>query len=365
MNYEQVSDRRGRRLRGIWRKGQTYYVQLKVDGVPKRIRLDAATPAEAVLAAAVIRSQGPEVKPVARVVAPADSPTVGDLLDEYERFGRTNKRPRTIACEKTFLKEWRKSIGDLPLGELRVEQVEQHTRRRLDEGISPRSLCNERSVLRAALRYASGTARFAQHAKLDPMLIRNLDFAETETTLLTSEQVGWVIGQAEPEVVADLLTVCAFSGGRFDEVRLLRWQDVDLAGKVLIFRGETTKTRKTRCVQMSPALEDHFRRMRARTPEGREYLFAMPGEMRPRTQVWFGQRVRFAAKLAEVPGFHVHQLRHFFISHCLMNKVDLMTIRDWVGHSTLDLINDVYGKLHNEHKIRQAAGLTWGQICPA
>ena len=58
---------------------------------------------------------------------------------------------------------------------------------------------------------------------------------------------------------------------------------------------------------------------------------------------------------ANLPKFGFHDLRHYFISTCVMSGIDFMTIARWVGHQDGGaLIGRVYGHLSNEHAQRQA-----------
>jgi len=38
---------------------------------------------------------------------------------------------------------------------------------------------------------------------------------------------------------------------------------------------------------------------------------------------------------------------------CLMAGVDMLTVARWVGHSSTDMINNVYGHLRPEHTAEQ------------
>jgi len=68
--------------------------------------------------------------------------------------------------------------------------------------------------------------------------------------------------------------------------------------------------------------------------------------------------VRTEAKLTR---FGFHDLRHYFISYCVMSGIDFMTIARWVGHQDGGvLIGKVYGHLSNEHAQRQAQRVNFG-----
>ena len=58
-----------------------------------------------------------------------------------------------------------------------------------------------------------------------------------------------------------------------------------------------------------------------------------------------------------------HDLRHHFISYCVMSGIDYMTIAEWVGHRDGGiLIGKVYGHLADSHKKQQAQRVKFGPV---
>ena len=55
-----------------------------------------------------------------------------------------------------------------------------------------------------------------------------------------------------------------------------------------------------------------------------------------------------------------YTLRHFFISKAVMSGVDLYTISKWVGHTSTQMIEQVYAHLSDEHRQRQMAKIQIG-----
>jgi integrase len=86
------------------------------------------------------------------------------------------------------------------------------------------------------------------------------------------------------------------------------------------------------------------------------YLFPSPirgsKDIPVRTLMESFKQARSKAKLTHL-GFH--DMRHYFISHCVMSGIDCMTIAKWVGHKDGGiLIGKVYGHLSPEHEILKA-----------
>jgi integrase len=63
----------------------------------------------------------------------------------------------------------------------------------------------------------------------------------------------------------------------------------------------------------------------------------------------------------KLAGKAFHDMRHHFISYCVMSGIDFMTIAEWVGHRDGGiLIGKVYGHLADTHKKEQAQRLNFG-----
>src|SRR3990167_8546654 len=56
-----------------------------------------------------------------------------------------------------------------------------------------------------------------------------------------------------------------------------------------------------------------------------------------------------ALKAAKIHKFRFHYLRHTFASHLAMSGVDLMTIKDLLGHKTIQMTQR-YAHLSGDHK---------------
>jgi integrase len=109
-------------------------------------------------------------------------------------------------------------------------------------------------------------------------------------------------------------------------------------------------------VDFNAKLEDHLRDMERRRQPDSEFVFPSPrrGDT-DASAVTLNKALITARAKAKIPDFTCHLCRHFFISMCVMSKIDFMTIARWVGHQDGGvLVGKVYGHLSNEHAQRQA-----------
>jgi integrase len=170
------------------------------------------------------------------------------------------------------------------------------------------------------------------------------------------------------EQFCDYIRLLAYCGAREQETIALRWDDVDSDRQQLII-GATgdTKNQTGRVVDFNPKLKAHLESMRKRRAPDSQWLFPSPqrGEKDVHAQTFRESlklvRQHAAKKDAKLGGKAFHDLRHHFISYCVMSGIDYMTIAEWVGHRDGGiLIGKVYGHLADAHKKEQAQRLNFG-----
>lgn len=151
---------------------------------------------------------------------------------------------------------------------------------------------------------------------------------ERRRKLLPSLQEVAFTDHLKPMVLLSLNT-----GMRRGEVFNLRWQDVNLTGKVLTVAGEGAKSSETRHIPLNAEALVTLRAWKEQT-SGTSYVF--PGaEGKPMTDVktaWLE-----LLKNAGIVGFRWHDMRHDFASRLVMAGVPLNTVRDLLGHADIKM----------------------------
>jgi integrase len=169
-------------------------------------------------------------------------------------------------------------------------------------------------------------------------------------------------------MLADWIKLMAYSGARRNAALHARWEHVDWQHhQIHLF----TKRNKEVVVDFNPKLETHLKDMVSRRlptgPKGElsPFLFptSRPGDKRLKGD---GHMHNFQKTLVAVrtavglPNFKPHDLRHYFISICVMAGFDYLTIAQWAGHSDGGvLIGKVYGHLRPGHTQELAKRLTF------
>jgi len=161
-------------------------------------------------------------------------------------------------------------------------------------------------------------------------------FKETPKSpqLLEVEEVARLLEEL-PDHLKALGTCAVYAGLRRSELFRLQWKDISWRTGELMVRSEEmhhTKNYKSRRIPMNDALQEALRRHPRRLDSS--YVFCNR-EGQPYDNVY--KALQSAAKRAGIEGkVTMHQLRHAFCSHALMQGIDPRTVQKWMGHKDLN-----------------------------
>jgi len=356
-----VKDRANRRVRGLWMRNGSYYVQTTVidptTGLKKvtKIRLEKASDIDsAKTEAGKIRQQIEQ----GETMHGRGGPAFGEYKEHYLKHAI--KKPTTLESEKSFLNNWCQFLGsETRIGAITKQNVLAFQVKLRNEGYSARTVNLHTICLRNILKMA----RVEGYTKTLPTDgVKPVKVVHVERKLLTSEEIDKICHEAianhkrSGQMFADYVRLMAYCGGRRNETLKLKWSDVDFDMKVLVFKGSDTKNAQTRRVDFNPKLEAHLKDMFAR--KDGEMLF---GSFRTENAVRsFNTTIRKIRAKLQIPKFTNHLLRHYFISSCVMSGLDFLTIAKWVGHQDGGiLIGKVYGHVSRAHMQSMANKLSF------
>ncbi len=141
-----------------------------------------------------------------------------------------------------------------------------------------------------------------------------------------------------------LVLLAANTGLRRGELFSLKWENISFERKNLVVIGNTAKSGHTRHVPLNS--EAVALLLGWRDSVCSEYVFPSPVTNRKLETIkkaWTQLRLR-----AGVENFRFHDLRHTFASKLVMAGVDLYTVKELMGHSTIQM-TERYAHLAPEH----------------
>jgi len=356
--FAKVLDGRKQPIRGLWIRNGRYYARLSIEDSTNGLKTVRRVPlvnnegsavetrAQAKAELARLRTQRTDdALPVLGL-----TPTFADYADTYLATVKAGKEKKasTIAKEETIIGLWKKHLGGIRLDKIRPLHVASMMTKRLTAGTGKRTVKLDIIVLRNVLKQARDVDEIIHELPVPPGINRKLKSETPRRELFTPEE---------------LEQLC--SGERRNEALALRWADVDFKGEKLTIErqaggaggaDETTKNKKGRTADFTPALKKHLLEIRIRRDPESQWLFPSPQRGDKDIHAMsFRESLELARKHAKMRKIGFHDLRHHFISYCVMSGIDYMTIAQWVGHSDGGiLIGKVYGHLAETHTKEQA-----------
>ena len=150
-----------------------------------------------------------------------------------------------------------------------------------------------------------------------------------------------------------LVKLLALSGMRLAEATSITWGEIDFAKDIFLVSGgnQGTKNRLVRHVPIFPSLKEFLMELKGNeNPEKDERLITIGSAK---------NAMSTACRLAALPHFTHHCLRHYFVSNAIEKGIDFKTIASWIGHKDGGLlVAKTYGHLRDTHSMEMAKRMT-------
>jgi len=371
--YSKVTDKRKRPIRGLWERNGRYYAQITIEDQVTGIKQVRRVPMEGVNTDSqavaklqeLLTQRRKGVLPVLKRT-PLFADYAKQYFDYYEKV-KDAKRESTIYTENIIIKHWIKHLGHVRVDRITRALVNSYIAKRQGDGRSGRTVNLEVICFRNVMKRAVDDGWLTT---LPTLNLRPLKWTAKKRGLLPTEDIEKLCKVAvkgekfkNGQEFADYVKLMAACGARRNETLRLKWSDVDWERKQLTVGSDgMAKNRKARVVDFNAKLEAHLEDMKSRRAPDTQWLFPSPqrGE-KDKSAKSFVETMRLVRTEAKIKSFGFHDLRHYFISYCVMSGIDFMTIARWVGHQDGGvLIGKVYGHLSNEHAKRQGGRVNFG-----
>ena len=360
--FRKVKDKANRRVRGLWLRNGSYYVQCTIThpttGLKRvtKLRLEHADNLEQA------KTEAAKVKDNAsrgQGTFGALGPTFKSYREHYS--AAMHKAAKTMANEDHFLRQWEKFLGgDYRITRITPQNILAYRSRLLNR--KPKPLKKRTVNLHTrALKQLLLLARTEGHlAKLPMEGIKQLPEKHTERSLLKADEIiamgteALLNHERTGAQFSEYISFLMYSGARCTEALKLTWKDIDFDNDQVVFPGEIAKG-DTRRTDFNKNLKNLLLTMKHNAGES-QYLFPSFRTDAPVTS-FKKIMVQIREKLG-MEQFTFHLTRHFFISQCVMSGIDYLTIAKWVGHKDGGvLIGKIYGHLNAAHMKAQASKL--------
>jgi integrase len=261
--------------------------------------------------------------------------TLAQFADDFMVYSTNNNKPSAVYAKRITLKNHLlPAFGRTRLGDIGAPEIERYKARKLEEGLSPKSINNHLAMLRKLLNLAVEYRELTAAPRVKPLRLPPLEFR-----FLAFDEAERLLEAASPRW-KPMLTIALRTGLRLGELLALKWEDVDLVtGKLIVRRTlwrnieGTPKSGRTREVPLCASATTAFLALEQRA----EYVFCQEnGQRLSHSNVKdVVPRACRAAGLAKRLTWHC--LRHSFASHLVMRGVPLKAVQELLGHVTIDM----------------------------
>jgi len=283
---------------------------------------------------------------------------LADFLDEYLIHCKTNKAPNTYRLEKGIAKTLLAHFGNVLLRTIDSQALESYKSNRVNKGLKPNSTNREIIVIKYMLRKAKDWKYIEDipHIKL-------LRVPSAPIKYLSVKEIDSLINHSSIWL-KPIIIVLRNTGMRIGELLNLQLDNIDLSrGYVTVISPKTNNYRLIPINnELSPLLHwlvNNYITPKSMTINKRldihsKYLFCHPdGSKIKSIKTSFNNACKRAGIKATV-----HMIRHSFASHLVMNGVDLVSIKELLGHSSIETTM-IYSHISNQHKINTVEKLPW------
>jgi excisionase family DNA binding protein len=220
-------------------------------------------------------------------------------------------------------------FGEKLLSEITPLELERWMRWRLEQGVTKTTVNRGLQILKKMFNIAIGEGFTTENPVRKVKMFPEKD--NLMERILTEEEEPRLI-EACPDYLRPVVITALHTGMRRGEILALEWPRIDLEKRMI--KVTRTKTDRTRWIEINATLLEVLRRQRIAHPTS-EIVFPSPTT----GKAMVGTRKAFvrACKTAGISGLRFHDLRHTFASRLVERGVDIVTVKELLGHSTIIL----------------------------
>jgi integrase len=281
---------------------------------------------------------------------PPDDMAFSKALDRYELEVSSQKRPNTKAREITSANQLRKSFAGLSLKEITPALVAAFRDKRL-KTVGPSTIQKDLALL--SHLYTIARTEWALEVNNPVASIRKPAKPNGRLRLLSKDEARHLLEtckNSRNEKLYTYVQLLLHTGMRPSEAAGLTWGQVDIDARIVDLT--ITKTKPRRVPLTIKAIEILLDIMPKQCEKSMPVFLPqkISSNIQRRPNLFFRRAFDNAIKKAKIDDFHMHDLRHTAASYLLMAGVDLRTLADILGHSTMQMVQR-YTHLLDDHKL--------------
>ena len=269
-------------------------------------------------------------------------------------------------CVTKYIIPYFVRIKDAHLTEQHIKQFVKH----INENNALSGLYQKKivSIMKTALRDMMKENEISK-LSLESLKIPATDIKQVEAFTVREQCLIENILQDVQDIKKVGILLCLYSGIRLGELCALKWNNIDLEMKTIIIHGTVIRTKnfneglnKTQLIEGTPKnrssvrkiplpvfLNDRFLRLKKGNIKENNYVLSNSEKpIDPRTYQRFYKKI---LAQAGVRYRKFHAIRHTFATRALEAGVDIKTLSDMLGHSSVTNTLNIYAHSMMEQKV--------------
>jgi len=254
--------------------------------------------------------------------------TWASFVEEYLAYSKANKRPKTHLIDKGALENFSNVIKPNLLRNITPYHIEQWKQERLKK-VNPTTLKFDLCQLKAAFSKAVEWGYLEKNSAKNVKLIK---IPQKAPRFLSKEEIKKLLLVASGQM-KNIIQTFLYTGFRLGELINLRWQDIDFKRREILIQAHDDfqpKDYELRVISLHNVLLKELYPIRK--TEGYVFKNSVDGKLDASKLRKEFLRILKAAKVNRCT---IHDLRHTFASHLVMSGVDLRTVKEVLGHSSI------------------------------
>jgi integrase len=260
-----------------------------------------------------------------------------DFAKEYLQWSKANKKPGTFVREISTMRRLNNVFENHILQQLTTWQIEKWKAKRKEE-VKPATVNRELSLLKhmfsKAIEWEKAKENPAKKVKLLKGEVKRVRF-------LMPDEIQKLLSNCADHL-KPIVTVALHTGMRKGELLNLQWDQVNFDQRIISILN--TKNHERRDIPMNETVKTTLKEMERKSP----YVFCN-GDGGNFLNV--RRSFETALRKSGIENFRFHDLRHTFASNLVMEGVDIMTVKELMGHKDLTMTLR-YAHLAPNHKMR-------------
>ena len=265
-----------------------------------------------------------------------EEPACDKILKEYLKATEHYKTNKTNKDDEARIRTFLSYAGIININQITEKKLQDYLNHRISTDKITLSTANRIiSSIKAWLNFAVRRKYLFSNSIKD---FKKYKSPQNPPKFLAKEEIKQILDISRNTHLYPAIFTALYTGMRKKELYSLEWQNIDFERDTIIVRNKedfTTKSKKFRIIPLHNKLKEFLKPLRKETgkcfdPTNHKHLFP---------------RIIKNTGLKKI-GFH--HFRHTFASHLCLQGVDLYTIAQLLGHSSI-AVTQQYAHLTKDH----------------